>query len=433
MLTQSEPEEQLKNHAVVVHEGIIVDVLPSDQVTGKYVADEEFFLNDHVLMSGLVNTHGHAAMSLLRGYADDLELHRWLEDHIWPTEGKNVGHSFVYDGTRLAIAEMIRNGTTCFSDMYFFPEACIDAVRESGMRAQVAPNIFDFPSAWSTPEDYFDKVTAAREYAADDERITFAIAPHAPYTVNDENFTRCMEYVREHHLPLQVHLHETQKEADDAEVATGKRPIQRLLELGVITDKAQLVHMTAMTDREIAQVAKAGASVLHCPKSNLKLASGIAPVQKLLDAGVNVAIGTDGGASNNALDMFSELQYAAMVGKVCATDATAVSAAMVLRMATLNGAKALGLDHLIGSLVSGKQADFIAVRLDQIEQLPLFNPQSHLVYTQSSNNVTHTWVGGQCLMKDRKLTTMDEEKVKVAALKWQQAFMKPNLQAPECC
>lgn len=415
--------EPLRDHALVINEGIILDVLPSDQAKHQYLADENIVLKNHVLMPGLINTHGHAAMSLLRGYADDLELHRWLNKHIWPAEKTILSHQFVYEGTCFAIAEMIRSGTTCFSDMYFFPEACIDAIRMSGMRAQVAPCLLDWPSAWSAAENYFDKVSMAREYAVNDERITFAVAPHAPYTVNDANFKQCLEYSLEHDLPLQLHLHETQKAVNDASVATGKRPLERLLELGVITNKAQLVHMTALTDKEINQISAAGASVLHCPKSNLKLASGIAAVQKLIDAGVNVALGTDGGASNNALDMFSELQYAAMIGKVCSADATAMSAATVLHMATTSAARALGLDTLTGSLVAGKQADFIAVRLDQVEQLPLFNIQSQLVYTQSASNVTHMWVGGQCLMKDRKLNTLDETEIKNFALKWQKVLL----------
>lgn len=406
----NEPTPVRYKHALIIDEGLLIDVLPYEKTMQVYQAAEEIYLDHHAVMPGLINAHGHAAMSLLRGYADDYELDTWLNEHIWPAENAHVSASFVSLGTELAAAEMIKTGTTTFSDMYFFPEAAAEVVDRVGLRAQFATTIFDFPCAWgSGPDDYLEKALGFTSNYANHPRVTIALGPHAPYTVNDENFAKVVAVAQEHELPIHVHLSETQKEVDDSIAQHGMSPVARLHKLGAIKANSQLVHMTALSEEDMALVAESGASVIHCPKSNLKLASGLCPTQALLNHGVNVAIGTDGAASNNALDQFSELQYAAMIAKVQQADPTAISALTALKMATIGGARALGIDHIVGDFTTGKHADLCAVRIDAIELQPLHNIISQLVYTQSGQKVTDVWVKGHRLLNDTKLTTIDED------------------------
>lgn len=397
------------NHAIIIDDGEIVDIIEYADVLTRYLAAEEVYLDNHIVMPGLVNAHGHAAMSLLRGYADDYELHTWLNDHIWPVETKHVSSEFVALGTELAVAEMLKSGTTTFSDQYFFPEAAAKVVDKTGMRAQFATTVFDFSCAWgSGADDYIHKATAFVQAYSDHPRIYPALGPHAPYTVNDENFTKVVEAAHTLEVPIHVHLHETQQEVSDGLAQTSERPLARLDKLGVINRQSQLVHMTALDGNDINTVKDQGASVIHCPRSNMKLASGFCPTQHLIDQGINVAIGTDGAASNNALDMLSEIQYAALIAKGHTGNATAIDANTALRMGTINGAKALGIDDHVGSIEVGKQADIVAFKIDALQFTPLFEPVSQLVYTQSASQVTDVWVAGQRLLEDAKLTTIDE-------------------------
>jgi 5-methylthioadenosine/S-adenosylhomocysteine deaminase len=398
------------NTALVIDEGRIVDLVPSHEIPFSYRAAEEKFFDEHLVMPGLINTHGHAAMSLLRGYADDLALQTWLNDHIWPAESQFVSSEFVELGTELAMAEMLMTGTTCFSDMYFFPDAAAEAVDRVGMRAQIAATIFDFPCNWgSGPDDYLSKARTLAEDLKEHKLISCAIAPHAPYTVNDENFAKAKAFADEFNIPLQVHLHETQQEVDDAVNESGVRPLNRLIDNQFIDARSQLVHMTALNDADIQAVARLGASVLTCPRSNLKLASGMCPTQTLLDAGINVAMGTDGAASNNALDMFSELQYTALTAKIKHQNPEAISAKSALQMATINGAKALGVDNVCGTLEKGKSADIIAVDMSGIDLQPCFNLIAELVYSQIGHRVTDVWVAGKCLVHDKQLATINHK------------------------
>jgi len=401
------------NHAIIIDDGKIVEVVAYDDAIQRFQAAEEVYLDEHVVLPGLINAHGHAAMSLLRGYADDYELDTWLNDHIWPVENAHVSASFVSLGTELAIAEMLKTGTTTFSDMYFFPEAAAEVVDRTGLRAQFATTVFDFPCAWGTgPDDYIEKSLSFAKQYKEHPRITVALGPHAPYTVSNENFSKVVAAAELHNLPIHVHLSETQKEVDDSIEQFGVSPVKRLHDLGVIKASSQLVHMTALSDEDIKLVAESGASVVHCPKSNLKLASGLCPSQVLIDREINVAIGTDGAASNNALDQFSELQYAAMVAKIQSSDPTAINALTALRMATIGGAKALGIDHITGDLTSGKHADICAVRINEIDQQPIYNIASQLVYTQTGQHVSDVWVKGVRLLHNSKLTTIDESDLK---------------------
>ena len=415
-------EQNIKeDHCLAVANGRIVDIVPASLARLTYLAGQEIDLRGHALMPGLVNAHGHAAMSLLRGAADDLSLHAWLQDYIWPLEGRWVDEEFVYQGTRLAIAEMLLSGTTCFADMYFFPNAAARAAVEAGMRAQLACPIIDFPTAWASDADeYISKATALHDQFRNHPLVSIAFGAHAPYTVSDAPLLKIASFAEELDIPIHMHVHETAQEVADAVAGSGKRPLQRLLELGLISPRMVCVHATQLNDEERAMLSASGTTVVHCPESNLNLASGFCDVAKLIDAGVNVALGTDGAASNNDLDMFSEMRTAALLAKAVKGDASALPAAKALQMATLNGARALGLDGEIGSLEAGKLADIISVNLSDLNTQPLFNPASQLVYSTNCRQVSNVWVAGRLLVDNRQLTTIDTEAVRADVARWQQ-------------
>lgn len=412
-------EKVLNQHALVVRDGLIIDLLPSAEVDGRWSAEQTLTLAQHALMPGLVNAHTHAAMNLFRGLADDLPLMTWLEQHIWPAEAKWISEQFVHDGTRFAAAEMIRSGTTCFADMYFFPDAIARAAVEAGLRATIFSPILDFPTPMGTgPDDYLKLALAAHDHWRHEALVNIGFGPHAPYTVSDQPLQKILTWAEELDAPIMMHVHETAFEVHSANDANGKRPLQRLHELGLLSPRMLAVHMTQLTDDEIALVAETGTSVVHCPESNLKLASGFCPVEALRQAGVNLALGTDGAASNNDLDMLGEMRTAALLAKGVAGAADALPAPAALEMATLGGARALGLDQQIGSLVRGKQADFIAIDLGAVETQPLFEPQAQVVYAAGRHQVTHSWVAGRCLMAERELKTLNEARVLRDAHSW---------------
>lgn len=416
----------LEEHSIAVHQGRITAVLPTEYSKQRYVAAEEFNLTEHALIPGLVNAHGHAAMSLLRGAADDLPLHTWLQDYIWPLESRWVSEQFVYEGTQLAIAEMLLCGTTCFADMYFFPDAAARAAREIGIRAQLCCPVLDFPSAWAADADeYISKATQLHDTYRHHPLISVAFGPHAPYTVSDAPLRKIAILAEEMDVTIHMHVHETAQEVQDAQAATGKRPLDRLAALGLVSPRLLCVHATQLTDADITLLNENGASVVHCPESNLKLASGFCPVAKLHKAGVNVALGTDGAASNNDLDMLAEMRTAALIGKAVAGDASAVPALQALEMATLNGARALGMEDSIGSLEPGKLADIVAIRMNSFNAMPVYNIISHLVYSTQSNQVSHVWVGGKLLVEGGQLTTIDTQKLHSNVLVWQ-AHIQPD-------
>ncbi|VAW55193.1 S-adenosylhomocysteine deaminase; Methylthioadenosine deaminase [hydrothermal vent metagenome] len=403
----------LEHHCVAVHEGKIVDVLPISEANKKYTASVVREYSQHALIPGLINSHTHAAMNLFRGLADDLSLMDWLENHIWPAEAEHVNETFVHTGTELAIAEMIRSGTTCFNDMYFFPDVTAKVASDIGMRANVGLILIDFPTVWANnSEEYIDKGLAVFDHYKGHDLIKTAFAPHAPYTVSDNPLKRICTLSNELELSVHMHVHETEVEVSDAVKNTGERPIARLNNLGLLTPSLQAVHMTQLQDDEIELMTAGGCHVIHCPESNMKLASGICPVDRLLKAGVNVALGTDSSSSNNDLDMFGEMRSAALLAKISTMDATAVSAEQVLQMATINGAKALGINEITGSIEVGKSADIVAVNFDNIETLPVYDPVSHLVYCSSRDHVSDVWVAGKQLLTNRVLNTIDENKLK---------------------
>ncbi|HID80818.1 MAG TPA: TRZ/ATZ family hydrolase [Chromatiales bacterium] len=415
-----QPQGALENHSIVVNAGKITALLPTEEALQQFNPEVHLDCPQHILMPGLINAHTHAAMNLFRGYADDLPLHDWLNHHIWPAEARWLSESFVRDGTELAIAEMIRGGTTTFNDMYLFPDVTARCVQQAGMRASIGLVVIDFPTAWAKDADeYLHKGLTLADELRHDTLVRTTLAPHALYTVNDNMLKHIGVLSNELELPVHIHLQETGQEVEDCLAKYNKRPLEFMDEIGLVSHNLQAVHMTQTTSEDIALLKEHHSHVIHCPESNMKLASGACPVAELMDQGVNVALGTDSAASNDDLDMFGEMRTAALLGKHTIADASKVTAQQVLEMATLNGAKALGIADQTGSLEVGKSADMITVSLDSIETLPMYNPVSQLVYSCSRNNVTDVWVAGKQLLHNQKLTTLDEADLIVKAKSWQ--------------
>lgn len=422
-----ETDAVLHDHAVAIQSGMILDVLPTERAGQRYQPVERIDCAHHALLPGLINAHTHVAMNLLRGIADDLPLNEWLHQHIWPAEARWLSEQFVRDGTRLAMAEMLRGGTTTFNDMYLFPDTTAQCVLEAGMRAMVGLVVLDFPTPWAQHADeYLSRGLALRDHLQGSARVYTALAPHAPYTVSDAPLRRVAVLANELDLPVHMHVHETAHEVIESERQHGMRPLARLARLGLVGPNLLAVHMTQLDESEIDLLAERRVNVLHCPESNLKLASGICPVAQLRQRGINVALGTDGAASNNDLDLFGEMRTAALLAKGLSGDARALNAHQTLRMATLDGARALGIDQDVGSIVKGKAADLIAVNLDRIETQPIYDPVSQLVYACSREAVEHVWVAGRTLLWQRHLTTLDEAELISVARGWQGRIASTN-------
>ncbi len=410
----------LEHHSIAIDAGRIVALTPTTDAAQCFAAREEIALGQHVLIPGLVNLHTHAAMTLMRGLADDLPLMTWLREHIWPSEGKHVSPAFVKDGSLLACAEMLRSGTTCFNDMYFFPEATAQAVDQAGLRAMIGMIALEFPTAYAADaDDYLRKGLDARDAYRDHERIGFSMAPHAPYTVSDKTFGKILTLAEQLEVPIHIHVHETHDEIKHSLAEHQLRPMARMQNLGLLGPNVTAAHMVHLTEGEIALCAERGVNIAHCPVSNLKLASGIAPITQLIARGVNIGLGTDGAASNNRLDLLAEMRIAALLAKGASGDATALPAHQALAMATLNGAKALGLDQEIGSLKAGKAADIVALDLSALETAPLYDVASQLVYAAGREQITDVWVAGKRLLNTRTLTTLDAHEIKARAAHWQ--------------
>jgi 5-methylthioadenosine/S-adenosylhomocysteine deaminase len=411
----------LDHYSLVVRAGIILDILPQDEARRRYHAPEVFELPGRALIPGMVNLHAHAAMSLMRGLADDLPLARWLEDVIWPTERKHMSPGFVRDGALLAAREMLRGGITTCNDMYFFPAASAEAFSTAGMRAIVGLLVIGFPSAWANDlDDYLRRGLVVRDQWQGHPRIGFALAPHAPYSVADAGLERVAILAAEMNLPIHIHVHETIGEIDDALASSGMRPLARLERLGLLGPTLTAVHTVHVNETDLALLAHHGCNVAHCPTSNMKLASGIMPLAAMLDRAINIGLGTDGAASNNRLDLFQEMRHAALLAKVTGNDASAAPARAMLRMATLGGARALGLEHVIGSLEIGKHADLCAVDLNDPLVTPCFDPVSHLVHACGREQVTHVWVGGEIRVNDKHvMLQIDDNELLARASLWQ--------------
>jgi 5-methylthioadenosine/S-adenosylhomocysteine deaminase len=415
-----DPAGILAHHSLVVDRGRIVAIAPTASVDREYMARERIALATHVLLPGLVNAHTHAAMTLLRGIADDLALKPWLEQHIWPRESRFVSPEFVHDGTLIAAGEMLLSGITCCADQYFFPDAAARAYRQSGMRALIGLPVLDFPTPYAADAyGYLQAGLAARDAWKQEPKFAFALAPHAPYTVGDSSWEKIVVYARQLDLPIQTHLQETREELEQSLAAHIMSPLARLHRLGVTGPNFIAVHAVHLQDSDIELLAEQSCQVVHCPVSNLKLASGIAPVARLKARGVNVALGSDSAASNNRLDVLAEARLAALLAKVVTGDATELPAHGALSMATLDGAAALGLAAEIGSLVPGKHADAIAVDLAAFQHAPCYDPVSHLVHVIGRDQVTDVWIGGQRMVRERTLVTLDAAELAARARLWQ--------------
>jgi 5-methylthioadenosine/S-adenosylhomocysteine deaminase len=410
----------LENHTVIVQDGLIVEILPIAEARKKYVATSLICLDDHVLIPGLINLHTHAAMSLMRGIADDMPLMAWLNDHIWPAEKNILSVRYVHDATILACAEMLSGGITCFNDMYFYPQATAAAASQVGMRANLGLVVLEFPSVYANDaDDYLQKGVDAHDSWRNNPLITSSIAPHAPYTVSNQTFQKVITYAEQLGLNIHTHLHETREEIAQSETQYGLRPLQRIAEFGLLGPNLVAAHCVHLQGNEIDLFAEYGCHVAHCPSSNLKLASGIAPVAQLLAKGVNVGLGTDGAASNNRIDIFTEMRLSALLAKGVSEDATVVPAHQALEMATINAAKAMGLDHKIGSIEIGKLADLAAVKLRDLATAPYYDPISHLVYSCGREHVTHTWVAGELRYSNGVYANIEPIELKEIINTWQ--------------
>ncbi len=402
----------LENACVVVHQGKIVALLTQSECEQSYTSDQLVRRPGGVVMPGLINAHTHASMSLLRGYADDLPLMQWLSEYIWPAEAKWVDERFVELGAELAILEMIKGGTTCFNDMYFFPDVVARVAKQSGIRASVGMIIIDFPTVWAqNADEYLDKGMAVYDQYRHDSRILMAFAPHAPYTVSDAPLERVRMFADELDVQIHMHIHETAHEVEESLAQFGMRPLERLDRLGLLTSRLQAVHLTQLLPGEIETLANRGVHAIHCPQSNMKLASGVSPVSAMLEAGMNLAIGTDGASSNNDLDMLGETQSAAMMAKHQTGQAEALPAFAALEAATLGGARALAIDRITGSIEPGKAADLICVDLKQAGSWPVYHPVAQLAYAVSRDQVSDVWVDGECLLREGGLTRMNVDQI----------------------
>ncbi len=409
----------LHNHALVIEHDKIIDVLPIADARQRYTANARHVLDQHVLIPGLINLHSHASMSLLRGYADDLPLMTWLKGHIWPAEQQHVNYQFAYDGARLACAEMLRGGITCFNDMYFFPDAVADAAIHCQLRAHVGIVVIDVPTAWANDADeYLHKGLVLRDRVLDEPLLGFTLAPHAPYTVSDASFEKIVSLSQQLDLPIHLHLHETKDEINHSLATYGQRPLARLHELGVTGPHLIAVHGVHLNEHEQQLLVNYGCHVAHCPTSNLKLASGIAPIAAMLEKCVNIGLGTDGAASNNSLDLFAEMKLAALLAKGSSDNPAALPAWQALQMVTLNAANALGVADRLGSLIPGKQADVVAVNLSDLSSQPCYDPIAQLVYATGRHQVSHVWVAGRRLLDSGNFTHLDETELRRSARMW---------------
>ncbi len=398
--------------AVAVDGGAIVGLGPREEIEEAYRGREQIDASGKLVMPGLINAHTHAPMTLFRGIADDLPLETWLYKYIWPAEAKWVDPDFVRLGTQLAAAEMIRSGTVLFCDMYFFEDDIAEACKEAGLRVVIGEALVDFPTAnCKTPEEQLSYTEHLLSQWNDDSLVVPSVQPHSPYAASAELMQKSKALADQYGAPYLLHVSETRNEVQESIEKHGRTPVGRLADLGVLGPTTVAIHGVHLTDEDIELLAQHRTGVVHCPESQLKLASGFTPVPKLLEAGVKVGLGTDGAASNNDLDMFGEMGTAARVHKVIAGDPTAMPARQALSMATLQAARVLGLEDRLGSLEVGKRGDIIVLDLDVPHLVPVYDITSHLVYAAHSSDVRTVIIDGRVVMRDRELLTLDEGEI----------------------
>lgn len=418
-LISGKDESWLENHSLIVKNTRIADILPTQQAHQKYQSDDTHYYLDHVVMPGFVNAHTHLGMNFFRGLADDLQLMTWLNQHMFPAEKKWLSHEFVFDASLMAMAEMIKSGTTCFNDMFYFIEATAQAAQIAQMRANIGIHVLDFETNWTkTPEECLERGEVFYQQYINHPLINVTMAPHAPYTLCDKTFIQVLEFAKAHHLKINIHIHETQDEIQQSLQKYQKRPIKRLDDLGFLSSDVIAMHMVHINSEDMAIIEKTRPQVVHCPESNMKLASGTCSIHQFKALGINVALGTDSVASNNDLNMLGEMRSAAFLAKHSTHNTEVLPAFEAIQLGTLHGARALGLDHEFGSLEVGKAADFIAIDMNQIETLPVYHPISQVVYSTARHQVSDVWVAGKQLMKNRQLLTLDEAALKEKAMEW---------------
>jgi 5-methylthioadenosine/S-adenosylhomocysteine deaminase len=425
IFTANKDDKLLENHSVVIEGGVIVDIVESDSVFNIYQANEVYQLTDQLLIPGLINAHTHLAMSLLKGYADDMKLSVWLNNHIWPAEKSIVSPQFVSDGSRLAMAEMLKGGITTFNDMYFYPHSTAEVSEEIGMRANIGLVVLDFPTGYaSDPQDYLNKGLNFRDTWRDNSLITTSIAPHAPYSVSDESFSMIGTYANQLQMTVHTHLHETEAEVNESLQKFNMTPIQRLDKLGILGPNVTAAHCVHLNDTDISILEKNQVNVIHNPSSNMKLGSGVANIKALCEKSLNIGLGSDSSASNNRLDIITEIRSTLLLHKGKNQDAEFLSPIDVIKMATINSAKAIGLDEKIGSIEVGKKADITVINLNSIECQPCYDPLSTFVYSADKNSVSHVWVDGDIKVKKHFLVNIDEDKLLHNTKLWQRKIKK---------
>jgi 5-methylthioadenosine/S-adenosylhomocysteine deaminase len=411
----------LRDTGLAIRKGRIVAVGPSADLRRQFKPVSELDLSHHVVLPGLINAHGHAPMTLLRGAGEDQSLQAWLHETIWPLEKKLMSPEFVRLGSDLAIAEMLKSGTTLFADMYFFPEIVAAAAKTAGMGCEIAFPVIEMPNAYSEhAQACFHKGLELHDHYRHDELVRIAIGPHAPYTVTRANLEKTGMYAAELDLSVQIHLHENAQEVADAHATNGMSNIALLGEIGLLGPQLQAVHMTEVDDADFELLCDTRTNVIHCPSSNMKLASGYCDIEKMLKGGITLGIGTDGAASNNHLDMFNEIHLAALMAKHESANPEAGHAATLLHMATAGGAAALGLGDELGCLEPGKRADFIAVDLRRVRMLPLYDPYAALVHGGAGHAVDHVFVNGEHLLDCGELVRLSETELVDRVQHWQQ-------------
>lgn len=419
----------LENHLVAVNGDKISAIVDQQQADQRWPDVRRIELAESVLMPGLINTHCHSAMTLFRGFADDLPLQDWLNENIWPAETRWVGPDFVRDGTELAIVEMLRSGTTCFSDNYFFPDIAAAVAVKAGMRVTVGLLIIDLPTTWASDVDeYFRRGIEVHQNYINTPLVRTAFAPHAPYSVTDEQLERIRLLADEMDIPIHMHVQESSWEIEDAMEKHGIRPLARLDKLGLLSPKLMAVHMTQVSDQEIALLAERGVHILHCPESNMKLASGFCPVHKLQQAGVNICIATDGAASNNDLDLLGEARTAAFLAKGISEDPHALPVTDAIEMITINAARALGMENEIGSIEVGKQADFCALDFSGPESRPVHDVLSQIIYATNREQVSDVWIAGEHILQQRQLPRMDITDICTRADQWGERLQRYRIE-----
>lgn len=412
VLTIDAAQTIFKNGAVAILGDKILAVDNLEKIQTNYQAQESIDVGNSIIMPGLINAHTHAAMTFLRGLADDLPLDEWLQKHIWPAEGKNLNADFVYKFTQLACLEMIKSGTTCFNDMYFFADRVAEAAINAGMRAVISEAILVFPTASSpSPDKTIEIALDQIEIFKNNELIEVAFAPHSIYTCSREVLEQVAELARKHNKLIHIHLSETKKELADCQTTNGKSPVAYLKDAGLLSERTIAAHSIWLSEEDLDIYKQYQVKVAHSPISNMKLASGVMPLGKMRERGITAGLGTDGAASNNTLDMWSDMRTCALLHKISQLDPTAATARDIIKMATIDGAKVLGLDKKLGSLEVGKRADMITINLNQPHLTPIYDPYSHLAYAVTGSDVNDVLISGRVVMRNRSIKTIDEEKI----------------------